>query len=402
MKKSKRIRIPWKKIPFLEKEGKLIILSYLGGIIFLLDFIFFYESSIFMNLAIFSIILIIFPIFLSRYIKYSQEKEMELYFSDFLRDVSESIRAGVPLPRAIENASKGAYGVLAQRMKYVSAQISWGLPFEVAIQKFADGVESKLLKQACAIIIESFKSGGEIADIFETISVDIREIKRIQSERKSKLQIFTISMYAIFFLFLFIMLILIKTFIPSTPELNKAAVAFGGTSSKMTEEDYKTIFLHLCLIQAFFAGIIAGMMGEGSPIAGFKHSIAMILISLICFQLFLQPEAFQNRVAETITKIPFSLAGIKSEATAFTIYTSLTSGDVASIAREIAKSKKITGYESLTGANIVFEAQPTCTPCVKGDLIVTEYAIYVKKPSRITYTVISTGQGYKILIGGAT
>jgi flagellar protein FlaJ len=40
------------------------------------------------------------------------------------------------------------------------------------------------------------------------------------------------------------------------------------------------------LIQAFFSGIMAGVMGEGDFRSGFKHSVAMITIAFLIFRFF--------------------------------------------------------------------------------------------------------------------
>jgi len=42
---------------------------------------------------------------------------------------------------------------------------------------------------------------------------------------------------------------------------------------------------HLSLIEGFFAGLIAGKMGEGSMGAGLKHSLILIVIGFLAFFL---------------------------------------------------------------------------------------------------------------------
>jgi flagellar protein FlaJ len=47
------------------------------------------------------------------------------------------------------------------------------------------------------------------------------------------------------------------------------------------------MFFHLASIQAFFGGLVAGKMGEGTINAGLKHSIIMMLCGYIALKLFL-------------------------------------------------------------------------------------------------------------------
>ena len=43
------------------------------------------------------------------------------------------------------------------------------------------------------------------------------------------------------------------------------------------------LLYHTCLVQGFFSGLIAGMMGEASIKAGIKHSCILIIAALIAF-----------------------------------------------------------------------------------------------------------------------
>jgi flagellar protein FlaJ len=46
-------------------------------------------------------------------------------------------------------------------------------------------------------------------------------------------------------------------------------------------------FLHMTMIQAFFGGLVAGKMGEGSVYAGLKHSLVMMILSYVALRVFL-------------------------------------------------------------------------------------------------------------------
>jgi flagellar protein FlaJ len=46
------------------------------------------------------------------------------------------------------------------------------------------------------------------------------------------------------------------------------------------------IFFHMTAIQAFFGGLVAGKMGEGTINAGLKHSLVMMLCGYIALKLF--------------------------------------------------------------------------------------------------------------------
>jgi flagellar protein FlaJ len=405
----KKLKLPKIDIPFLKKKGPpkaqnkaqfyVIVFGFLGALLFLGSLVFFGNAYFLQTLLVLSVLVGVLPLVILQYMNFKRAKQIELFLPDFLRDVAESNRSGMPLVRAIESASHGAYGPLTEEMTMVSAQISWGVPFEETLEKFAERIKSRLVKQAITIIVQSHRSGGNIADILETVSTDVKTLKRIEGERKSKLKIYLISIYMIFFLFLGIIVTLTITFIPATPELNKAAGLLGGTPSPLSEDDFKNYFFHLSLIQAFFAGLIGGQMGEGNVLSGVKHSVALLVVTIAVFQLFLAPPPFGQRLAETITKIPPGSQNVESSTTAFTIYDSVTSADVLERVKQIALEKRLQGYDELDSETISF-SYSDCVPCTSGDLEVTDFAIIVRSPSKITYNVISIHDSYKVIIGG--
>jgi len=45
----------------------------------------------------------------------------------------------------------------------------------------------------------------------------------------------------------------------------------------------KTILFHMSIVEALFAGIVAGKIGEGSFGAGIKHVVILIIITMVVF-----------------------------------------------------------------------------------------------------------------------
>jgi len=50
---------------------------------------------------------------------------------------------------------------------------------------------------------------------------------------------------------------------------------------------YNRLFCHSALIQGFFSGLAAGIMGEGRVLAGLKYAAIMVLIAWIAFRFFI-------------------------------------------------------------------------------------------------------------------
>ena len=368
-----------------------------GIMMILATFIFLLNSMYFQTVLIVSLLVSFTPIILLNYLEYKRVKEIELNLADFLRNVAESTRSGMPLEKAIASSAEGNYGPLTEEMSIVSSQISWGLPFEDALLKFSKRIKSKLVQQTILIVVESYRSGGDIADILETVSEDIRSLKDIEAKRSSDLQIYVISTYFIFFLFLAIILILSKSFVPATPQLAGVAKLVGGTVSSVTEEDYLVYFFHLSLIEAFFAGLVSGQMGEGNIIGGFKHAFILVIVTLVAFQIFLAPDPFAARVAGEITKLPPSVTSASTDELPYTIATDTTAEDIAK--RVNASVGARAGWESFSKDKIEF-TYSDCDACRRGDLVIQKEFIIVKKPTKALYSVSVANGFYTINIRG--
>ncbi|MDY6769416.1 MAG: hypothetical protein SVU88_00420, partial [Candidatus Nanohaloarchaea archaeon] len=81
----------------------------------------------FLLLNIIGIIIVIGPILIVKYMQYSRRAELEEEFPNFLRDVVEGTRAGMPLPQAIQNTRSNSYGQLTPYVRDMAAKLEWGI-----------------------------------------------------------------------------------------------------------------------------------------------------------------------------------------------------------------------------------------------------------------------------------
>ncbi len=246
------------------------------------------------------------PYFFNRYFRYARLKAMEESFPEFLRNLAESQKSGITLPQAIMNSTKVDYGPLSEEVKKMAFQLSWGVPFPKVLKKFSERVkDSSFLKRSVAIILEAHRSGGDIAEVMESVAESARQVKELESERKSRFNQQLLVMYAIYLIFIIIIVALNKILLPMFAL--SASEEIGGVSFSMGTLDpefYRTIFLHMILMQAVFAGLIAGQVGEGSVVAGIKHSAIMLAIGSLAFIFFLPSQQILINVEPSYDVFP--------------------------------------------------------------------------------------------------
>jgi flagellar protein FlaJ len=228
------------------------------------------------------------PPFLIFYSKYRVSKEIEEQFIVFITDLTASIDSGMTLPIALKHVSRKDYRSMSKYVREIESKVEWGIPFEKSLKIFSEKVKSTPIKRSVSTIIETYKVGGNISDTLRAIGQSLIEINKIRQERSASVQSQLVTSYMIFFVFIFILLILKTFLLPSfgTMQASPSLIGeSGGETTAFPAELYTQTFINFILVQGFFAGLATGKMAEGSLIAGFKHSIVLIVVVYTVFSI---------------------------------------------------------------------------------------------------------------------
>jgi len=272
------------KLPRIEKwEKKLtwIISIILGILIIAIAFLVGFNSMIFDELVLLAIAATFFPPSVVNYLDYRWKKSIDEHLPDLFRTIVQAEQTGMTLYQALEEAANRDYGPLTKELRKIVAQISWGMTLEEALRSFSKRVNTVLVQRTVPLIIEANRSGGKIEKVFKPLGDFVQTTLLLEKERKTRTRPYIAIIYVAFYVFLFTMVLLFKTFfvnIEGMPVLGSAI---------MGEEETKRVFFHIGIIQALFGGLIAGKMGEGTISAGLKHSLVMLLSVYLVFKFIL-------------------------------------------------------------------------------------------------------------------
>jgi flagellar protein FlaJ len=233
------------------------------------------------------------PTFLFEYFSFSKSKKMEARFPDFLRDLSESMRAGMTIPQAIYNSTKTDYGPLSEEIKKLNYMISWGVPFPEAIKTMRKKLRyTPYIDRGLSIILQSYYSGGDIAATTESIADATTSLQNVEKDRESILREQVIIVYVIHLIFIGIVVAMYSVLIPmmsAQPTGGEGFISFGTPPSYAY---FKTLFFMTIIIQSISNSLVAGETMESSILAGFKHMAIMVPSSLIIYMIFIYPVRF--------------------------------------------------------------------------------------------------------------
>ncbi|NDJ52815.1 MAG: secretion system protein [Chloroflexi bacterium] len=119
------------------------------------------------------------------YITVRQKQRLNA-FNDQLADILNlwvnSLRAGFSVPQAMEAVAKEAPAPASEEFQRVVAEISIGIPMEVALENMLARIESEDLDLVFTAVNIQREVGGNLAEILDTISHTIRERVRIKGE----------------------------------------------------------------------------------------------------------------------------------------------------------------------------------------------------------------------------
>ena len=164
------------------------ILSYIL-LTSLLLFIFLAFSSLVFNISILIVLLSISPIvvFLN-YLLYKKQKRMDSIeedLPDYLLQISSLLNAGMALETSFDEVSKNTDGYLNDEIKRALIEIKMGKTFNDAFIDITARCNSYNLNKAVQIIINTKESGGNLSEILEVMSVDIKQTQLLKKNKKT-------------------------------------------------------------------------------------------------------------------------------------------------------------------------------------------------------------------------
>ncbi len=241
------------------------------------------------KIILIAVIILVLPPGILHHLKWRSENAVDRNLPNFLRDVANAQYTGMTFIRALEYSAEKDYGPLSEHLKWALAKVSWGIPYEEALQAMADHIGTPLVQRATMFVIEAGRAGGNIQETMESIAKYIRELEDLNRERLTTMKPNIYIVYVGFLVMIVTVVLVYNTFIVTllTQEFGGGLGTFGPQTSPITQLMYLKIYFHTSAIVAFFGGLIAGQMGEDDATNGLKHSVIMMVITLATFTFFM-------------------------------------------------------------------------------------------------------------------
>ncbi len=110
---------------------------------------------------------------------------IEKNFSDALKQMADTLKAGDTYESALREVAEADYGRLSEEMQLALRRLEDGENLDSALSGFAERIDSTTIKRTITIVLDSIKTGASLADILDDIADDVRDFQRLKEERKS-------------------------------------------------------------------------------------------------------------------------------------------------------------------------------------------------------------------------
>jgi len=249
-----------------------------------------FNSTVIDDFAVLAILISIIPVSILDFREQRRMSNLEDALPNFFRDLAGMNDSGMTLPSAVHLVAGAEYGALTPHIRKLDNEMSWGVGFVEGMYRFGKNLGTPLADRSVDLIAKASKAGGDISEVLRAAANDTFEVVNLAQERRNNMFIYVIIVIVSWAVFLFVIAILVSSFLSTMATAGTAAQMTAASSKFMGRVDlpaYKRLFSHAAMIQGFFSGLCAGQMGEGRVVAGLKYSAIMLIISWVVFRFFI-------------------------------------------------------------------------------------------------------------------
>lgn len=247
----------------------------------------FLTNSFIDDIAVFTLLIILGPLAVTDLMDGRRIRSIEVALPNFFRDLAGMHESGMTLPGAVHLVAQAEYGALTSHIRQLDQRISWNFAFIDSIRKLGDEVPIPLVERSVDLVARASDAGGDIVEVLRAAGKDSSEYVIMKTDRRNNMFIYVIIVIASFAVFLFVVMILVSSFLKTMANLgtttsgaSQAGFNLGGFDLAL----YIRVFSHAAIFQGFFSGLVAGVMGEGRVSAGIKYSLIMMMIAWVTFR----------------------------------------------------------------------------------------------------------------------
>ena len=222
---------------------------------------------------------------------YRWSRQVDRNIPRLLRDITEAVRSGITLPRALEDASQRDYGPLSEELEQAISMFILGASWEDSLMFLAQRLKRPSALRLATILTEAHQTGGKTIEVLNA-SVDLfSSLDEYREERYGNMKPYIMTIYMAMIIFLIIAYVVLHQFLAPLCETSISATsgtAIGNSGlleGVLNINYYSSILFWASIMESIFGGLIAGKIGDRTLSAGLRHSVILTIMTLVFFNL---------------------------------------------------------------------------------------------------------------------
>jgi flagellar protein FlaJ len=231
----------------------------------------------------FSVLLGLISPSIMEYMNIKWKRQIEGNIPIFMRDLTEYVRSGITLSRGIREVSKRNYGPLTRELIDVVNRIELGETLESSMTRLAARIKLPQVTRMSTILVEANRSGGRIVEVLQASSELFSELENYKRKRYTQMKPYSLLVYMAVLTFLMVSYVVLSQFLGplyASSASDPSSIFLGGL---LDLRYYRSMLFWASLIESIFGGLLAGKLSEGSFLAGTRHSVILLSVTLIFF-----------------------------------------------------------------------------------------------------------------------
>lgn len=224
----------------------------------------------------------------------SRIKKMEEIFPDVISLMASNLRAGITIDKSFLLSARPEFYPLDKEILAAGNEISTGKDIVSSLREMVKRIDSKKIEKIIMLIISGLRAGGNIADLLEETSRNMKEKEILEKKTAS-----TTLMYVIFIFFavsvgapaLFglssVLVEIVLNLTSKMPDMSGAQSGLPFTFSSISISLNFIIYFSIVfiIVTDFISCFIIGIVSKGDSKSGLKFFFPILGISLTIFFL---------------------------------------------------------------------------------------------------------------------
>ncbi len=230
----------------------------------------------------------------------SKSHHVENSLPDALQLMSSNIRAGLTTDKAFLLAARPEFGPLEEEIRRVGKETMAGRNLTDALIRMPLHIKSEDLSRTVELVVNSIKSGGQLADILDQTASDLRDQQIIRKEISASVLMYVLFIFiaitmgapALFAMSSFLVELLSKNMAMIAKDMPKDFGEGGGMAmpikmgGNIIGADFIWMYAIISIsVSCVMGAMIMGLILRGEEKEGFKFMFPMLLIALVVFLL---------------------------------------------------------------------------------------------------------------------